>query len=187
MPAPLHPFSSLSSGLPSFLPSLPCFLVWFCHSPPCSPPLWGLFQLLGPVCSVRAFHGLEVRACEMGCPLYADAPRTRGLNRTPSMPELRLLHPHQPWICVCWGSPSVVRNRTGLHHSVTACLGLNKSHFKCHWLSLSFSLAPQSTKLFFSPFLSLLVTFPGNKLQGAIMLCAKESIKPATISLKDVA
>lgn len=53
--------------------------------------------------------------------------------------------------------------------------------------SLSFFFAPQPPVLFFTPLLSFSVTFPGNKLQGAITLCAKESIKPATISVEDVA
>lgn len=75
---------------------------------------------------------------------------------------------------------------------VPSCIGIphprNKSRFKCHQLRLSPSpLFPRQQSCPSLPFLSFPVTFPGNKLQGAIMPCAKENIKAGTISVEDVA
>lgn len=102
-----------------------------------------------------------------------SAPRAQGCagHWAARISSLGELHPHQPRALLHW------------HRSPR-----NKSRFKCHQLRLSPSpLFPRQQSCPSLPFLSFPVTFPGNKLQGAIMPCAKENIKAGTISVEDVA
>lgn len=111
--------------------------------------------------------------CGRFCPFSPSGTGGAGmsLGRTPSLWEL---HPHQAAL----GSP-----RAFLRWHP---LPWNKSPFKRRQLCLSPSpLLPRQQSCPSLPFLSFLVTFPGNKLQGAIMPCAKENIKAATISVED--
>lgn len=64
------------------------------------------------------------------------------------------------------------------------CPGINPVSNSISFASLLF---PHQQSCPSVPFLSFLLTFPGNKLQGAIMPCAKENIKAGTISVEDVA
>jgi len=72
--------------------------------------------------------------------------------------------------CIPWPRINLISNAAGI-----LSLLLHSPATKVDLLSPPFFF------LFFFP-----VTFPGNKLQGAITLFAKESIKPATISIEDI-
>lgn len=130
-------------------------------------------DFLLPFPSASSFPAAVSPPAPHRCPFSPSGMGRAGmsLGRTSSLWEL---HPHQAAL----GSP-----RAFLRWHP---LPWNKSPFKRHQLGLSPSpLLPRQQSCPSLPSLSFLVTFPGNKLQGAIMPCAKENIKAATISVED--